>query len=126
MSSNILVAGNNASESFYWLLDASEIKPESSAILSQNYFAFYTIHYTAIVLIVTSLVSCVFVIISIFSGAKKHNLDFSDRFPLYVAIGDFLWGVSHFIDHLILITRTIYPSSRVVTLLGVNLFFFLG
>jgi len=127
MDTNNSVSNNsNTTVEFSWFHDIKEIKPGNSAILNENYVAFYTIHYTAVLLIATSLISCPIVIISILIRATKEKLDFSDRFPLYLAISDFFWGLSHLTDHLVLITQKTYPNATPATLLSINLWFFLG
>jgi len=111
---------------YSWLQDIRQIQPGSSAILQNNHLAFYFIHYTAFFFLFVSLISCMVVIVSILMRATKEKLDFSDRFPLYLATTDFLWGLSHFADHLVLTINTIYPNKTTAILLSSSLWFFLG
>jgi hypothetical protein len=92
-----------------WLINISLIEPSHSAILGGNHFLFYIIHTIAICVLITFLLSCLFVIISILSS-KQKSLDFADRFPLYLAIADGLWGISHLTDHLIVLTTHTIPQ----------------
>jgi len=106
---------------YAWFHDVADIKSGKSAVLNDNYLAFYTIHYTAVFFIMSSLVTCPVVIVSILMRAAKEKIDFSDRFPLYLATTDFLWGLSHLADHMVLIVTKVYPDKTAATLLSINL-----
>lgn len=62
-----------------WLLDNSQIAPGRSAILNNNTIVFYGIHYTGILAILATLVSCASVLISVCrsNSKKRSNWDFS-------------------------------------------------
>jgi len=127
-SFNTNISNNNPAGfvRYNWFHSVSKINYGSSAILSGNYVAFYTIHYTAIFFIMSSLVTCPVVIISILMRAAKEKIDFSDRFPLYLSMTDFFWGASHLADHMVLVVRKVYPNKNAATLLSISLWFFLG
>lgn len=113
----------------YWFTSASEISPGGSAILGENRFAFFAIHHTALCTITISFVASLIVISKIYGKWKysKNKLDLAIRFPLYLAIAEALWGISHFSDHLYLVTTQTYPTTRAMKeALSINLWFFFG
>lgn len=112
-----------------WLINASEITPGGSAVLGRNYVAFYTIHCVALYMIVVSLLSCFVVLYKILSKWRKckSKIDFPVRFPLYLAIADTLWGISHLIDHTYLIAFHAYPTSvALIRFLSFKMWVFFG
>jgi len=111
-----------------WLIPISSIGPGKSAILGGNYPAFYIIHGAALTVIAISVLSCIVLISWILCKWKTSGLEinFSVRFPLYLAIADILWGVSHFTDHLYLVTTQVYPHGSTKLGLSIFLWFFLG
>lgn len=112
-----------------WLINLSEIRPGFSAIAGENRLAFFAIHHIAICVITLSFASSLVVIKSIHAKWRDSTskLDFPTRFPLYLAIADNLWGISHFADHMYLVTTETYPSAESVKeLLSMNLWFFFG
>jgi hypothetical protein len=111
----------------YWHHDISLIKPGNSAILGDNYWAFYGVHIIGMLVITVSTISSVVVILNILSHRCTRNWDFSDRFPLYLAIADGLWGISNLTtDHIVLLVTKVFPPSEIATLLSINLGMFLG
>ncbi len=112
-----------------WLINFTGIKPGYSAICGENRLAFFAIHYTALLVITISLVSSLAVLKSIYTKWKDSSskVDFSVRFPLYLAVADILWGISHFTDHMYLVTAQVYPKAAIVEeALSMNLWFFFG
>lgn len=48
-------------------------------------------------------------------------------FPFNLAVADVLWGISHFIDHMYLVTAQRFPESQlVIEALSINLWLFSG
>lgn len=112
-----------------WLINFTDIRPGFSAICGENKLAFYAIHYTALCIITVSVISSLAVLKSIYSKWKDSSskVDFSVRFPFYLAVADILWGMSHFTDHVYLVTAQVYPSAALVKdALSMNLWFFFG
>lgn len=112
-----------------WLISTSEVKPGGSAIIGGNRLAFFAIHHIALCIITISSISSVIVIHKIIFGWKNSSvvLDFPLRFPLYLAVADVLWGISHFIDHIYLVTTQQFPENQIVIdALSINLWTFFG
>lgn len=112
-----------------WLINLTDITSGFSAICGDNQLAFYAIHYVALCVITISLLLSLLVIKSIHTKWRDYSskLDFPIRFPLYLAVADTLWGISHFTDHLYLLTSETYPTSHFVKdALSINLWFFFG
>lgn len=130
-------AQNNSTEGYRsWLINISDIHLGGSSVLDGNYVAFYVIHITACTCIFISLICCSFVITSICKIVYKKvtqtavgraqnpgmfNLDFSDRFPFYLAMADTLLNISHLTDHLFLLITHTFPSPTVSVVLSLNL-----
>lgn len=122
---------DNVSEtaSSRWLLNTSEIVAGGSAILGGNRLAFFAIHHTALCTITVSFVASLIVISRVLLKWRnsKSTTDLSIRFPFYLAVAESLWGISHFSDHLYLVTTQVYPAAQNVKLaLSINLWFFFG
>jgi hypothetical protein len=126
--SNLLLAGNTSD--WHWLIENSEIAPGKSAVLDSNEILFYTIHLCGMVIIFGSVISCALVILSVCTDSRKvtnKKWDFSDRFPIYLAISDGLWGLSNLsADHVVLMIRQVFPEKKVATALAMNVSFFFG
>lgn len=130
-----------------WLHNLSEIKPGNSAIIGGHKLTFYGIHAAGIILSLVSLGSSLAVIFSILSANRIHLVwtlkrrklstdlstncggstwDFSDRFPLYMAVADTLWSIVNLgLDHAILLITRKFPDKTLETFLAVSLGFFL-
>jgi len=121
------------SSKYDWFVSVSEIQPGNSAILGNKVTFFYIMHCSAVGIIVLSMSSCLVVIVHITSQLRKtrygkinQRQDFALRFPLYLAIVDFVWGAAHSMDHLFLLIHQEYSKNSVVNLLGVSLWIFFG
>jgi hypothetical protein len=124
---------------FSWIISISEVKPGGSSVLGNNYPLFYTIHSIAIIVILCSTVICLLVINSIRQRVrkrkrkrgkgiwtKKDGFGFSDRFPLYIALTDLLYGVVYLSDHLHLLIRKTFPTKEESMIHGVLVCAFIG
>ncbi|KAJ3107564.1 hypothetical protein HDU97_003869 [Phlyctochytrium planicorne] len=84
----------------------------------------YALHGAAMVVIVASIFGSGMVIFSTIRRSKYSTI--GERFPLYVAIIDFMWSVSHSIDHaMMLVNKGESPPPLVCKSLGAVLALFL-
>jgi len=110
-----------------WIYQTSEISPGSSAILGNNYIAFYAVHFLAIFIIAVSIASSLVVIINVVTIARrKGKHDFSVRFPIYIAIADALWGTSHLCDHVYLLITQTCPQTNTLVIFTIFMVVWLG
>lgn len=118
-----------------WIIPISEIELGESSILGNNYLVFYTIHITSLVIVFISILSCISVLISVILNSKSSKSGneynaavggFTKRFPIYLAIADALWGLSHSLDHTYLLVYHKYPEKPLSTFLSLNCWVGLG
>lgn len=97
-----------------WLIPVSEIKPGASAILGENYVAFFTIQILGIVVLSFSLIAGIVVLSNIWLQWKRgqSGLEMSVRFPMYFAVIDMLWGISNLVGHFYLVIAQTIPESK--------------
>lgn len=95
------------------------LQPNCPAVWKGDYAVFYGMHVGGISQIALSVLGSLAVIFAI---ARKRSArsagNFSDRFPLYIAITDLLWGISHITDHIVILSSHYYPDKWVVLLIA--------
>jgi len=117
---------------FRWLISTSEIGPGCTAVLGKKFLFFYVLHCSSISCISVSMISCLVVIFCISHSLIDRKIresrrnEVAIRFPLYIAIADFIWGTVHLGDHFYLIVEQRYPKDPRAVYLGIHVLYFLG